>query len=87
MEVEVLENKGNILEIKIDDLTIAEVLRVYLHKDSSVEFAAWKREHPTKPIVLRIETKGKSPQKALEDAVSLIEKDAEKFLEEAKKAA
>ena len=86
MEVEVIESKGNALEIQLDDLTIAEVLRVYLHKDSSVEFAAWKREHPTKPIVLRIETKGKTPKKALEDAVSLIEKDSEKFLEEMKKA-
>ena len=87
MEVEVIESKGNVLEVQIDDLTIAEVLRVYLHKDSSVEFAAWKREHPTKPIVLRIETKGKTPKKALDDAVKLIEKDSETFLEEAKKAA
>ena len=84
MEVTVLSNKGNVLEIQLDDLTIAEVLRVYLHKDSSVEFAAWKREHPTKPVVLRIETKGKTPKKALEDAVKLVEKEAEAFLKDAK---
>jgi len=84
MEVKVLESKGNVLEIQLDDLTIAEVLRIYLHKDSNVEFAAWKREHPTKPVVLRIETKGKTPKKALEDAVKLIEKEAEAFLNDVK---
>ncbi|MAG07688.1 hypothetical protein CMI46_02635 [Candidatus Pacearchaeota archaeon] len=80
-----LKNEKNVLEIELDDLTIAEVLRTYLHKDKSVEFAAWKREHPTKPMTLRIETKGKTAKKALQDAVALIEKDSEKLVSVVKK--
>jgi DNA-directed RNA polymerase subunit L len=86
VEVTVLKNEKNELEIELDDLTIAEILRVYLHKDSAVEFAAWRREHPTKPIILRIETKGKTAKKALEDAATLIEKESLKLVDVVKKA-
>ena len=86
MKTNILKEEKNELEIEIDNVTIAEILRVYLHKDSSVEFAAWKRPHPSKPAVLRIETKGKSPKKALEDAVTLIMKEADKLVSEVKKA-
>jgi len=85
MNIEILKDEKNELEVQIDNLTIAEVLREYLHKDSSVEFAAWKREHPSKPPVLRIETKGKSAKKALQDAVALISKEADKLVSEIKK--
>lgn len=86
MEVEVLKESANELEIKIDNLTIAEILRVYLHKDPSVELAAWRREHPTKPLILRVETKGKTAKKAVEDTVKAIEKETEKLVEHVKKA-
>ena len=48
MEIKILNNSKEELEIELDNLTIAEVLRVYLNKDSSVTFAAWKRDHPQK---------------------------------------
>jgi DNA-directed RNA polymerase subunit L len=86
VEVSVLKNEKNELEVELNDLTIAEILRVYLHKDSSVEFAAWRREHPTKPVVLKVVTKGKTAKKALEDAVALIEKESLKLVDEVKKA-
>ena len=86
MEAKVLADEKNVLELELNDLTIAEVLRVYLHKDSNVEFAAWRRDHPTKPITLRIETKGKTAKKALQDAVALIEKESNKLVEQMKKA-
>ncbi|MEA3329356.1 MAG: RpoL/Rpb11 RNA polymerase subunit family protein [Nanoarchaeota archaeon] len=86
VKAKVLKDEKNELEIEIDDLTIAEVLRIYLHKDSAVEFAAWKREHPTKPVILAIETKGKTAKKALQDAVSLIEKETLKLVEVVKKS-
>ena len=86
MEINIIKDEKNELEIAIDNITIAEILRVYLHKDSAVEFAAWKREHPNKPAVLRIETKGKTAKKALEDAISQIQKDADKLVSEVKKA-
>ncbi|MFZ1970725.1 MAG: RpoL/Rpb11 RNA polymerase subunit family protein [Candidatus Nanoarchaeia archaeon] len=85
MEIKVLNNSKEELEIELDSLTIAEILRVYLNKDSSVVFAAWKREHPTKNPVMLIKTKGKTAKKAVEDAVSLITKELEKVENDFKK--
>ncbi|MFA6022820.1 MAG: RpoL/Rpb11 RNA polymerase subunit family protein [Candidatus Pacearchaeota archaeon] len=85
MDIKIIKDEKNEIEISIDSLTIAEVLREYLNKDSSVIFAAWKREHPNKPVVLRIETKGKSPRKAIEDAIEQIQKEADKLVSEVKK--
>ena len=78
MEINVLKNSKDELELELENLTIAEILRVYLNKDSSVEFAAWKREHPTEKPVLAVKTKGKTPKKAVVDAVNLITKDLDK---------
>ncbi len=75
MDIKVLKDSKQEMEVEVSDLTIAEILRVYLNKDSSVTFAAWKREHPTKNPVLRIETKGKAGKKAVKDAISAITKD------------
>ena len=79
MKVEVIKSEKDELEIKIDNLTIVELLRVYLNKDSSVDFAAWKREHPSEKPILKVETKGKSAKKAIDDAISLVVKDLEKI--------
>ena len=71
MEIKYLKQEKNEVEIKLDNLTIAEILRAYLNEDSSVEFAAWRREHPIKKeIILKIKTKGKTAKKALSDAVN-----------------
>ena len=85
MKVIILKDEKNELEIGLDNLTVAEILRVYLNKDSSVEFAAWRRDHSDKPIVLRVETKGKTAKKAISDAVSQIEKESNKLVEVVKK--
>ena len=85
MEVKILKDEKNEIEISIDSLTIAEILRDYLNKDSAVNFAAWKREHPNNPLILRVETKGKSAKKAIEDAIEDIQKDADKLVAEVKK--
>jgi len=85
MEIKYLKDEKNEAEIQIDNLTIAEVLRVYLNRDDKVEFAAWKREHPMKKeIILKIKTKGKTVRKALSDASALIEKQAEKLVKDFK---
>jgi DNA-directed RNA polymerase subunit L len=78
MEVNVLNSSKDEMDVELGNLTIAEILRVYLNQDSSVSFAAWRREHPTKNPVLTIKTKGKTAKKAVSDAVSAIEKDLEK---------
>jgi len=84
MEIKILEDTKDELKVGINNLTIAEILRVYLNEDSSVKFAAWRREHPSKPAILLIKTNGKSAKKALQDAISRIEKDVSKTLAEFK---
>ncbi len=79
MDIKVLKDSKQEAKIQFDTLTITEILRVYLNKDSSVTFAAWKREHPTKNPILLIKTKGKTAKKAIHDAVSAIEKDLGKI--------
>ncbi len=87
MEVNILKNEKNEMQVEVSDLTVAEILRVYLNKDDAVSFAAWRREHPTKNPVLTLKTNGKTAKKALGDAIEAIEKDTGKIAAEFKKAA
>lgn len=75
MEINILKDNKEELEVELESLTLVEILRVYLNKDSSVNFAAWKREHPTKKPILALRTKGKSPKKAITDALASITRD------------
>jgi len=86
MEIKILQDEKNELKVQINNLTIVEILRVYLNQDEAVKFAAWRREHPSKPPVLYIKTSGKGAKKALQDAISKIEKESDKLLGEFKKA-
>ncbi len=85
MEVKYITDEKNEAEIDIDNLTIAEVLRAYLAKDDDVSFVAWRREHPSKNPVLKIKTKGKTVKKAISDAISKIEKEADNLVDGLKK--
>jgi DNA-directed RNA polymerase subunit L len=76
MDIKILKDGKEEIEVEIDNLTIAEILRVYLNRDSDVNFAAWKRDHPTKNPILSV--KGKNVKKSLKDAVSSVTKDLEK---------
>ena len=84
MEIKILKSSKDELEAEIENLTMVEILRVYLNKDSAVTFAAWKRDHPTKNPVLAIKTKGKTAKKAINDAVNLVTKDLDKILKDFK---
>ena len=79
MEINVLKSSKEEIEVELGNLTIAEILRVYLNKDASVKFTAWRREHPTKNPVLAVRTKGKTAKKAINDAVNSITKDLDKI--------
>jgi DNA-directed RNA polymerase subunit L len=79
MEINVLKSEKDEMEFEIESLTLAEILRVYLNKDSAVTFAAWKRDHPTKKPVMSVKTKGKAAKKAIDDAVSAITKDLDRI--------
>jgi len=85
MEIKILKSSKEEIKIEIDNLTIAELLRVYLNKDSNVEFAAWKREHYTKNPVLKIKTKGKTAKKAVNDAIVQVSKELDKIGSDFKK--
>jgi len=77
MEVEVMKSEKNDLEISLDNITIAEIIRVYLNKQD-VEFAAWRRDHLTEPAILKVQSSGKTAKKEIGDAISEIKKDLAK---------
>ena len=84
MEVKLLKKGKNEMEVEFENLTFPEILRVYLNKDSSVTFAAWKKDHSTKHPALLVKTKGKDAKSALEGAVNAIIKDLDKIESEFK---
>ncbi len=85
MEVKVLNESKDMIEFEINNATIAELLREYLNKDSAVVFAAWKREHPTKAPIVKVETKGKDAKKVIKDALKIIVKELDSIEADFKK--
>ena len=85
MELEILKSSKDEIEVRLPNITLVEILRVYLNKNDSVSFAAWKREHPSEKPILKVQTKGKTAKKAINDAVASKEKDLDKIEENFKK--
>ena len=83
MEIQVLKQDKKEMDVQIDNMTIIELLRVYLNKEGA-DVAAWRREHPSKPAVLHIEAD--NPEKLLKKTILVIQKDLDKYSEEFKKA-
>ena len=83
MEIKILKEDKNELDLEIDSLTIAELLRVYLNKEGA-EIAVWKREHARKSPILHV--KGDNPKKLIKKAITSIEKELSKTAEEFKKS-
>jgi DNA-directed RNA polymerase subunit L len=75
MEIKVLENSKNETKVELENVTLAEILRVYLNKDSAVSLAVWRRGHLTENPVLVVKTKGKTAKKAIADAANSVIKD------------
>ncbi len=84
MNIEILESSKDAVSLKIDNLTVAEVLRVYLNKEG-VKLAAWRREHPDKPLLMRIEASSGTVKKAVNDAISAINRDLDGIVKSFKK--
>jgi DNA-directed RNA polymerase subunit L len=82
MEIKILKDEKNELDIELQSLTIAEVLRTYLNKEGA-KLAAWKRDHPTKNPVLHIEAD--NPKKLLKTTITKLEKEIDKIVDEFKK--
>jgi len=76
MNIEVLKQEKDEMELGIDNVTVAEILRVYLN-EQGVEFAAWRRVHPNKPLIIRVKNPG--VKKIIGEAIGNIEKDLEKI--------
>jgi DNA-directed RNA polymerase subunit L len=83
MELKILKDEKEELEVELENITLAEILRVYLNKDVDVNFVAWKREHPTRKPILCV--RGKNPKKAVKEGVAIIVKDLEKVEKEFEK--
>ena len=79
MEIEVINLEKDLCEVKLKNITVAEILRVYLN-EQGIKFAAWRREHPTKPVLFRIENSGKTVKKAISEAVLAVKKDLTKIV-------
>ena len=84
MNIEIVKSDKNEIELKMDNLTIAEVLRAYLNKQG-IEFAVWKREHPSRPLIFKVKSSGKTASKAISEAADEIKKDCDKILSALKK--
>ena len=39
--MKIIKDEKNAIEVELENITLAEILRVYLNKDSGVSFAAW----------------------------------------------
>lgn len=85
MELEILKSSKDEIEVRLGNMTLVEILRVYLNKDPAVSFSAWKREHPSEKPILKVVTKGKTAKKAISDAVASIVKDLDKIEADFKK--
>ena len=86
MEVTIIKDEKNNLEVQIDNQTIAELVRVYLNQDSAVKVGAWKKEHYSKPLILKVQTEGKSAKKVLQDAIAKAQKELKQYGDEFKKS-
>lgn len=84
MQINVLSQDKHSAQIQLDNVTVAEIVRVYAYKVGA-EFVAWRREHPSKPIVLLIKGGDKSVSKILADIANLVGKDSNSIVQSIKK--
>jgi len=86
MEIKIIKNEKKAIEIELDNLTVAELLRDMLWLDKDTEIAAWHREHYTKNPHLILHTKSKDAKKVLLDTIEKIKKMNAELSSEFKKA-
>lgn len=88
MKLSVIQNEKNELEFYIEGErhTLPNILKEKIANDSSVEFCAYKLDHPLdKKTRLIIKTTGKSPKKVMEDAIKAVKEDLAEFKKEVDK--
>jgi DNA-directed RNA polymerase subunit L len=82
MEMKILKQEKDNVELKMNNVTVAEILRVYLNAQG-IDFAAWRKEHPDRPIIMKIQ--GKDVKKEVSNAVKAIKKDLDEIVKGVKK--
>jgi DNA-directed RNA polymerase subunit L len=85
MHVEIIQSEKDDFELKVDNPTIAELVRVYLN-EQGIKFAAWRKEHPSKPVIMLIQTSSGTVKKAVSDAVGAIQKELDELTAVLKKS-
>lgn len=78
MDVSVTQAAKSEAVVMLDSVTIAEMLRVALY-EQGVEFAAWKKDHYSKPVLMQIRH-GAGVQKLVQGAVAQVQKETEAML-------
>ncbi len=86
MEINILKQEKDHIEIELNNLTIAELVRNELWQDDKVAIVAWKREHPTKSPILAVKVKEGTAKKVLLDCIERLQKIDDKIVTEFKKA-
>lgn len=82
MEVKILKDEKTVLDVELDNLTVAEVLRTYANKNGA-KIAVWKQDHPTKNPVLHVEAD--NPKKVLKDSIAQVQKEIDAVVADFKK--
>jgi DNA-directed RNA polymerase subunit L len=82
MEAKIIKDEKNELDLELDSITIAEVLRTYLNKNGA-KLAVWKQEHPTKNPILHIEAD--NAKKVLKDSIAQLQKEIDGAVADFKK--
>lgn len=85
MQIEIIHAGKDELEFTIDNQTLAELLRNYLYEHGA-SFAAWRREHPSKPIIMKVQASNGTAKKAIKDAIAAVMKDIAALGSDIKKA-
>lgn len=88
MKLSVIANEKNNLEFVIEGErhTIPNMLKEKIAADSSVEFCAYRLDHPLdKKARFIVKTSGKTPKKVVEDAIKALKEELAEFKKEVEK--
>jgi len=88
MEIKILEEKKGrlVFEIKGESHTLCRALQKELWNDEHVKAAGYNIDHPLLGVPkFVLETDGADPKKTVSAAIKRLQKNAEKFKDEAKK--
>lgn len=84
MDINVIESSKNklVIDIKGEGHALCSSVRKELWQDKDVTISGYHIEHPQIGVPrLTIETKGKTPQKAIQEACKRLQKENETFLD------